>query len=82
MGLAFAVGSGTMDIKTIADKLKNPILPETMTRNDFPYRMADPNGLHLADVRYSEEDIKDSADHIKGLPIGTPTEYPSPMINW
>ena len=44
--------------------------------------MADPNGLHLADVRYSEEDIKDSAEHIKFLPIGTPTEYPSPMINW
>ena len=82
MGLAFAVGRGSLDIQTIADKLKNPILPETKTRIDFKSGMADPCGLHLLDVSYSSEDLLGSTDNSDSLPVGNPTEYPSPMIDW
>ena len=82
MGLAFAVGRGSLDIQTIADKLKNPILPETEARADFKTGMADPNGLHLLDVSYSAEDLLSSTDNLDSLPVGNPTEYPSPMIDW
>ena len=82
MGLAFAVGRGSLDIQTIADKLQNPILPKNEARADFKTGMADPNGLHLLDVSYSAEDLLGSTDTSDSLPVGNPTEYPSPMIDW
>ena len=44
--------------------------------------MADPRGLHLLDVNYSLEDLEDSSEEVNNCPIGSPTEYPSPMIDW
>ena len=82
MGLAFGVGAGQIDIETIEDMLKSPVLPETKPNNAINHRMADPRGLHLADIQYSNEDLEDSTDDINNLPIGNSTEYPSPMIDW
>ena len=82
MGLAFGVGAGEIDIETIVDMLKNPKLPETKPNNSIYHRMADPRGLHLADIHYSKEDLEYSTDDYHNLPIGNPTEYPSPMIDW
>ena len=84
MGLAFGVGVGSIDIQTIANMLKNPVLPENKPNNSIKgtNRMADPRGLHLLDVNYSLEDLEDSSEEVNNCPIGSPTEYPSPMIDW
>ena len=83
MGLAFGVGEGSIDIQTIADLLKNPVLPENKPGNAIKgNRMAEPRGLHLLDVNYSPEDLEGSSEEVNDCPIGSPTEYPSPMIDW
>ena len=83
MGLAFGVGEGRIDIQTIAHMLKNPVLPENKPNNAIKgNRMADPRGLYLLDVNYSPEDLEDSSEDLNDCPIGSPTEWPSPMIDW
>ena len=80
MGIAFDVGFGRKDIKIVEEMLKNPKFPDS--KNTPVFRIADPRGLYLADVIYSDEDLKDSTDDHKKLPIGNPTEYPSRLIEW
>ena len=81
MGMAFDVGCGRKDINIIEEMLNNPKLPETTNRN-VHFKMADPKGLHLADVIYPDDELDDSTDNFNFLPIGDPTEYPSPTIEW
>ena len=80
MGIAFDVGFGRIDIKIVEEMLQNPKFPDL--KNPLMFRMADPRGLYLADVIYSDEDLKDSTDDHTKLPIGNPTEYPSRLIEW
>ena len=80
--MAFDVGCGRIDINTVEEMLKNPKLPETIPRA-LHFRMAEPKGLHLADVIYAADDLEYSTDDSSYLPIiGNPTEYPSPAIEW
>ena len=84
MGLALGVGTGRIDIEAVKDLLQNPKLPETNRppNNKCSHMLAPSKGLTLTDVIYSDEQMKHATDDVMGLPIGNPTGYPSPRIQW